>query len=207
MTPEPADRVIAVILAAGLGTRMLGPNKLLEALDGRPIVRHVADAALASRAARVVVVLGHEANRVREALRELDVDFVDNPGFLEGMASSIRSAVTSHGVLASAMVFCLADMPRVSTEVIDALIAAHQGRPQALACQPMHGGRRGNPVLWTRAAFPALSVLTGGEGARELLAKHRDRVERVEVDCPGILLDIDTAADLAALRSEPRGPA
>lgn len=204
MSPEPTDRVIAVILAAGLGTRMQGPNKLIEVLEGHPIVRHVAVAALASRASRVAVILGHEADRVREALRDLDVDFVDNPGYREGMASSIRTAVESHGPRSSALVFCLADMPRVSTEVIDALVSAKRLQPEALGFQPVHAGQRGNPVLWTCAAFPELLSLSGAEGARVLLERHRDRIMAVEVNCPGILLDIDTAADLAASRSLPR---
>lgn len=207
MLSAPANPVIAVILAAGLGTRMRGPNKLLEAFEGQPIVRHVALAALASRADRVAVVLGHEANRVREALQDLDVDFVDNPDYQEGMAASIRSAVASHGIQASALVFCLADMPRVSAEVINALIDAHHSQTQPLACQPVHEGRRGNPVLWASAAFPELLRLTGAEGARILLEKHRDHVKAVDVNCAGILLDIDTAADLAVLRSQSQGQA
>lgn len=205
MFSVPSDPVIAVILAAGLGTRMRGPNKLLEAFEDQPIVRHVALAALASRADRVAVVLGHEAGRVREALQDLDVDFVDNPGYQEGMAASIRSAVVSLGVQAGALLFCLADMPRVSAKVIDALIDAHRSQPQAMACQPVHEGRRGNPVLWASAAFPELLRLTGAEGARILLERHRDHVKAVDVNCAGILLDIDTAADLAALRSQPEG--
>lgn len=201
MSPEacPIPHVVVSILAAGLGTRMLGPNKLLEPLEGRSLVRHVAEAALASRAARVAVVLGYEASRVREALAGLALDRVHNPVFAEGMASSIRAVVASHGQQASAIIFCLGDMPRVTPAVINALIDAHAAHPGALACQPVFEGRRGNPVLWSARAFPALLELTGTEGARRLLQEFRAEVRETPVDCPGILIDVDTPSDLATL--------
>lgn len=191
--------VVVAILAAGLGTRMPGRNKLLELLAGQPLLRHVAEAALASKAARVVVVLGHESPQVRVALAGLMLDLVENPAYAEGMAASIRAAVASHGAAAAAMVFCLGDMPRVTMAVIDALIAAHAEHPEALACQPLFEGRRGNPVLWSARMFAELLALSGGEGARSLLQKHRGKVCEVVVNCPGVLLDVDTPADLALL--------
>lgn len=183
---------------------MQGPNKLLEDWRGRPLLRHVVDAALTSRAAHTVVVLGHEADRVRAALAGLPVQFVDNPEYEEGMAASIRAAVGAVDASASAMLFCLADMPRVSTAVLDALIDAHQADPTALAIQPEHAGRRGNPVLWQSASFADLLQLSGVEGARPLLQRHAPRVRAVTVSDESIFLDVDTPEDLARLRHVPR---
>lgn len=203
----PSPQVVVAILAAGLGTRMPGRNKLLELLDGRPLLRHVAEAALASGAASVVAVLGHEAERARAVLAGLPLDAILNPDYEEGMAASIRCAVKSHGAQASAMIYCLGDMPRVTPEVLDALIEAHAAHPDAAACQPVFGGRRGNPVLWSARVFDDLRALSGAEGARSLLKKYRDEVRDVAVACAGILLDVDTPDDLAALTAQAARPA
>lgn len=203
MPPEENADVVVAILAAGLATRMQGRNKLLEPIGGRSLVRQVAEAAKHSLASGVVVVLGHEADRVRGALAGLDLDFAYNRDYADGMASSIRTAVRSLGSKVSGVIFCLGDMPRVTTEAIDALIGAHRESPDCLAFQPAFGGRRGNPVLWAGRAFPELLSLSGAEGARPLLQRHRDQVREVPVNCPGILLDIDTPEDLAALAAAP----
>lgn len=193
-----ADVVTAVVLAAGLGRRMLGPNKLLLPVHGEAMVRRVVEQALASRCGRVLVVLGFEAARVRQALEDLPVEFVVNEGFEEGLGSSVRA-----GALAvrdgSAAVICLGDMPLVDAPVIDALIHAYETGAGVKACQPLYDGRRGNPVLWGADCLPDLRRLGGDEGARALLLRLGGALALVDAPSPAVLRDIDTPDDLRSL--------
>lgn len=193
--------VAAAVLAAGLSRRMGKDNKLLQEIDGAPMVRKVVEQALASQCDRVMVVLGHEADKVRAALHGLAVQFVDNFEYEEGLAASVRAAAaaTDNG---EALLVCLGDMPRVSAAVFDQLINAYRCQPDKAAYQPEFEGRRGNPVLWAPDAVSALAGLHGDEGARSLLRTHGDRIKLVSVQSDGILMDIDTPQALQAARQQ-----
>lgn len=117
--------VVAAILAAGLSRRMGAVNKLVQEIDGVPMVRQVAQQVLASRCSRVIVVLGHEAGAVREAFSGLDVEFVTNNDYHEGLAASVRIAARAARD-GEALLICLGDMPSVSELVINQLIDAYQ---------------------------------------------------------------------------------
>ena len=195
--------VAAVVLAAGRATRFAadgeqGDSKVYAELDGRPLVAHVVEAAASSRAAPIVVVTGRDAERATSALAGYAVEFVHNPLFAEGMASSIAAGLAAVPAGTEAVLVLLADMPRVAPATLDALIVAF-GRERPDAVVPVHGGRRGNPVLIGRGLFPALMRLTGDEGARRILADGAHRVLSCAVDDPGVLLDVDTRAALDAL--------
>jgi molybdenum cofactor cytidylyltransferase len=188
----------AIVLAAGRSTRMGGPNKLLAEADGKPLVRHVVEAALRSTAA-VAVVTGHAHADVEAALAGLRVPLVHNPRYAEGMATSLQAGIGALSPRAKAALVLLGDMPRVSTALIDRLIAAFRAAPDCAALVPTHRGQRGNPVLLSRSLFPAIMALKGDAGARGLLRDLPGVVE-LPVDDPGILLDIDTPEALATLR-------
>jgi molybdenum cofactor cytidylyltransferase len=196
----------AIILAAGQSSRFRASGgseatKLVADLDGRPIVRRVAEAAVRSRARPVVVVAGHARNPVEEALAGLEVELAFNPEFARGLASSLRVGLAAMpGDIAGALVL-LGDMPWIESRLIDALIDAYLKRKDALAAVPVHDGRRGNPVLLGRGLFEAAMRLEGDEGARRLVAALAPR-ECVEVAAPdpSAILDIDTPGDLAAAR-------
>lgn len=199
-----ALEVAAVVLAAGRGTRFgagESDSKVLALLEGRPLVTHVVEAALASRARPVIVVTGQGGARCAALLAGTVVHFAYNPAFATGMASSLRTGLAALPEAAEAAVVMLADMPRVRAATIDALVAAFlEERSDAVV--PICAGRRGNPVLVSRALFPALMGLTGDEGARRVLADAACRVIRLPVDDPGILADVDTRDALAALACE-----
>jgi molybdenum cofactor cytidylyltransferase len=200
-TSEP--RVAAIVLAAGRASRM-GSNKLLAELDGMPIVRRTVTAALASQARPVVVVTGHEAAAVREALSGLDITFAHNPAYAEGMSTSLRAGLAAAGPIDAALV-CLGDMPRLLARHLDAVIAAHRGHEAAAETiiVPTYDRKRGNPVLWPRRYFAEIAHLTGDVGARALIERYADHVCFLPIDDPAILVDVDTPAALAALRGEP----
>ena len=192
--------VAAVILAAGRSTRMGGPNKLLAELNGKPLVRIVAEQALASKAQGVVVVTGHQADQVERALQGLNVTFVRNPDFAEGLASSVKAGIAAVPQSADGAVICLGDMPLISAHLIGRLIETFAPDRGNLIAVPVSDGRRGNPVLWSRRFFNELMTLDGDIGARHLIAKHSEAVAEVPVEGLEAFLDIDTPQALEAAR-------
>ena len=201
MTARPA--VGAVVLAAGLSRRMGGANKLLLEQGGVAIVARSADAALASRARPVVVVVGHDSERVRAALAGRGVVFVQNPEPSAGLASSLRLGIAALERVDGAVV-CLGDMPWVRAEHIDALIAAFDASAARPICVPTWERKRGNPVLWPARYFAEIAALTGDRGAHPLLEAHAREICFVPVADAGVTLDVDTPEALEAASAETR---
>ncbi len=197
-------RIGAIVLAAGQSSRFRarrgsGATKLIAKLDGKPLVRRVAEAALAAKARPIVVVTGYARGSVEAAVADLDVGFAFNPEFASGLASSLRVGLSAMPTDVLGAVVLLGDMPWIESRLIDALIDAFLARKEALAAVPLREGRRGNPVLLGRRLFGAAMGLEGDEGARRLIGAL-SASELVEVDAPhaGVAFDIDTPDDLAA---------
>jgi molybdenum cofactor cytidylyltransferase len=193
-TRAPA-RIAGVLLAAGTSSRFGEDNKLLSTVDGDPLVRHAARTLLAASVAPVVVVVGHEADRVIDALDGLDVDFVRNDDYRDGQSTSVRAGIrTVTDRDADAAVVALGDMPFVDPGTVRTLVAAYEaGVGDALAAA--HGGERGNPVLFDRRFFDALTRVDGDVGGRRILLES-DRSACVEVPDSGVRRDIDEPEDL-----------
>jgi molybdenum cofactor cytidylyltransferase len=200
--PAPRDpKVAALVLAAGRGTRMGGPNKLSAELGGKPLVRHAVEAALRSRARPVIAVTGHEPERVAAALAGLDVVCVHNPSYAEGLSTSLKAGLAALPDDVDGAVVLLGDMPRVTAALIDDLIAAFAPAEGALAVVPVRDGHRGNPVLFSRVFFPELQAVTGDVGARGLLGAHGEGVVEMVVSDDAAFLDVDTPEALDAARA------
>ncbi len=191
--------VTAVVMAAGQSRRMGSLNKLLADIDGVPMVARVVDAALASQAARVFVVVGHESDRVRRALEGRSVDFVVNPDYADGLSTSLRAGLAALDEKSQAALICLGDMPRLTAEQLDRLIAAYDPIEGRAICVPTYRGKRGNPVLWDRRFFEEMSDLSGDVGARHLIGANAEVVVEVEMDDDAVLIDIDSPSALTAL--------
>ena len=191
--------VAALVLAAGQSRRMVSANKMLVEVDGRAMVRHAAEAALASRTCPVVVVTGHAPEAVAGALQGLDVTLVHNPDFADGLSTSLRTGIAALPGDADAVAVMLGDMPRVGPAVIDRLIAAYNPAEGRAIVVPTHRGKRGNPVLWDRRFFEAMRTVGGDTGARHLIGEHEELVAEVELPDDAVLLDIDTPEALARL--------
>jgi molybdenum cofactor cytidylyltransferase len=200
--PGSDHRIAAVVLAAGRSTRMGGPNKLLAEIGGRPLLRISVEEALRSRARPVIVVTGHEHERVEAALAGLDVVFVHNPDFADGLSASLKTGIAAVPPAADGAIVCLGDMPQVDARLIDRLLAAFDPARGRLVVVPTIAGRRGNPVVWSRRFFPDLATLTGDVGARGLIASHPEAVAEIAVEGGATLTDVDTPEALDALRSE-----
>ena len=200
MAQADMAHVAAIVLAAGRSSRM-GTNKLLEDLDGKPVVRHVVEAALASRCQSVSVVVGHQADEVAAALNGLDVRLVQNPGHAQGMATSLIAGVNTVPDTAKAALICLGDMPLVTPVMMNAILDGLARHVTARAVVPIAAGRRANPVLITRGLFEDVRTLSGDVGAKALLDRAGPDLIEVMIDDVAILLDVDTPEALAHARS------
>ena len=200
--PARAPRIAALVLAGGQSRRMGAINKLLADIDGTPMIRRVTDNVLSSRADPVVVVLGHEAERVRTALGGCPVTFAENPDFSDGLSTTLRTGLAALPSDIDGVVVCLGDMPKVSAEIIDRMIAAFDPIEGRAIVVPTRRGKRGNPVLFAKRFFEEMGQVSGDTGARHLIGNHNDIVVEIEVDDDAVLLDVDTPAALKALKDE-----
>lgn len=192
-------KIAAVVLAAGRSSRMAARNKLMEEVDGEPIVRRVVGLALGSGADPVIVVTGFDASRIGAALSDLKVTIVDNSDFEAGLSSSLKAGLIALSPDVDGALILLGDMPAVDTGVLDTLVEAFTSRDAI--CVPVHQERRGNPVLWGASYFAQMMRLTGDIGAKTMLAQHTALVTEVPVGSDSIFADVDTPADLARLRT------
>jgi CTP:molybdopterin cytidylyltransferase MocA len=189
------DELVAVVLAAGGGTRFAGPtHKLLADLDGVPVVVRSVQAVCAAGLGPVVVVTGAVAldDVLADAGLLEQVRVVENPRWSEGQAGSLRTGLAEAERLgAAAVVVGLGDQPMVSEEAWRRVGHEDSDRPIAVAT---YDGRRRNPVRLHRSVWGELRE-DGDEGARELMRRRPELV--VEVPCPGEPADIDTLEDLS----------
>ena len=200
--PEHGRQVAAVVLAAGRSTRMGAINKLIAEIGGKPLVRIAAEHALASRAKPVIVVTGHEREKVEGALASLPVRFVHNPDYAEGLGTSLKVGIAAVPADADGAIVCLGDMPQVDAALIDKLLAAFDPEGGALVVVPTFGGRRGNPVVWARRFFHDLTAISGDIGARHLIGNYSEAVAEVPVAGEAALRDVDTPESLSAVKAE-----
>jgi molybdenum cofactor cytidylyltransferase len=203
--PPRGRRTAAIMLAAGRSTRMGGANKLLATIAGKPLVRIAVEQALASRAEPVIVVTGHERGRVEAALSDLNVRLVHNPDYALGLSTSLKTGLGAVPDDVDSAIVCLGDMPQVTTALIDRLIATFDPQRNALVVVPTIGGKRGNPVVWSRQFFPDLMRLDGDVGARHLIGANADVVAEVSFEDAGALIDVDTPEALVAVRADMEG--
>jgi molybdenum cofactor cytidylyltransferase len=183
----------AVVLAAG-GSRRMGTQKLLLPFGGSTIVETVVRAALEASLQGAVVVLGADEDRVREKLAPYPVTFTVNADWERGMLSSVKTGFEALPERATAAVVMLGDQPFVKPETIDELVARYRETRKGIVL-PVHGGRRGHPVL-IDAKYKAEIVALGPEGTlRDIVHAHAGEILEVEIDDPDILRDIDTPED------------
>ena len=200
--PQRAAKIAGILLAAGKSTRM-GSNKLLTSVSGKPMIRHSAEALLASSAGPVLVVTGHERERVVEALQGLAVQFIDNPAYASGLASSLKAGLAAVPADADGAIVALGDMPLVAGRHVNRLIAAFSPAEKRTIIVPVHGGERGNPVLWGREHFEEMLSLDGDRGAKSLMEKHEDHITEIAMRSDAVLADFDTPEALARLTPHP----
>lgn len=196
------SRIGAVLLAAGLSQRFGSGSKLLADLGGEPLIRHAARAICASGLADVVVVTGREAEACRAALTDLPVRFIHNAQWEDGMGASIALGVSALAADLDGAFIVPGDMPFLTHELFHALIRAFEESGAQLAVFPvLADGIQRAPVLWPRRLLQRLASLSGPAGGKALLRDSAGDTCAVTVADSSLLMDIDTADDLAAARA------
>jgi molybdenum cofactor cytidylyltransferase len=198
----------AVLLAAGRSSRLgtAADSKLLLpwGSDDEPMVAVVAQTLCEAGFGQIVAVLGHRAEDVELALEPLPLTTVLNPDYAAGLSTSIAAGVSALPQ-AVGYLFALADMPSLRVATVRALCQAFEELDSAAIVVPVHGQRRGNPVLFGGHFRTELLGLEGDRGARRLLSVFADRVREVEVDDPGIHVDVDTEESYGRHRGRETG--
>lgn len=184
--------VAGVVLAAGASTRF-GRNKLLLTLDGESLARRAANAALAAGLRPVVVVLGHDAERVGDELMGLGVRAVVNSNHARGMNSSLAAGIAALPEEAEAAVVQLADMPRVTAEMVARLVTVFRETRAPLVASD-YGGVHAPPTLYARALFPELGGPEGDGCGKRVVRRYENEVVRVAFPAEA-LADVDRVED------------
>jgi molybdenum cofactor cytidylyltransferase len=192
------ERVAGVVLAAGVSSRM-GSNKMLLQVGGRTLVRRAVSTALSGGLHPVLVVVGHESERVRAELSDLSCTPVLNPDYASGMNTSLRAGIMALPDDVSAAVVLLGDMPLVEASMVRALLDAFR-RENAPLVVSTYGEVVAPPILYGRSLFPELRALTADACGKRVVKQHRE--EALELSWPSeALTDLDLPGDLQRVRA------
>lgn len=200
-------RISGIVLAGGSSSRLGSPKQLLD-FEGRPLLQHAVDAMEKSGLYDVVVVLGHQAEKVAAAIQiGPGSRTVVNPDYAQGQATSLRVGLTAVDERSDAAVVILGDQPAVNALMVRTIAETYLATGGKVV-QATFGGMPNHPTLFDKELWPQLQAIEGDKGAREILSKNPEWVVRVELggDLPA---DLDTWEDYERLtgRSRPRGGA
>lgn len=201
--------VCAIILAAGRSRRM-GVQKLLLPFGGRTVIGHIAEQIIRGHIAQTIAVVCQDAAAVRQALSGLGVAFVVNPDPDGDMLSSVRCGLRAMPPDAEALLVALGDQPAITAELVQQMVRAYRPAAGGGIVVPVHGGRRGHPILFS-AAYRQ-EILTGYDqvGLRGLLQAHPQDVLELPAGSPSVLADMDCPEDysreLARFLADRSGP-
>ena len=197
-----SEKIAVVILAAGSSRRMVGTNKLLESINGLPMIEHVVRSALSSNADYVVVVTGHDAKFIEKRLEQYDVKIVRNADYVSGVLGSVRLGLAVLPPDIAGAVILPADMPAFTEDYIDKLIEAFdftaKRRPVVL---PVFNSVRHNPVLWPRDLFNVVKIVPEDSQFVPALIEHSDYIKEIPLKDDLPLTDINTRGDLTKFLS------
>jgi molybdenum cofactor cytidylyltransferase len=198
----------AVALAAGLSTRM-GKNKLLLDFKTKPLITHAVDTLLASEVDEVVVVLGHEADKVRDKLQGRQVRLVQNPDYCEGLSTSVRVGVRAVSPQAEGIMIYLADQPLLESADLNYIVRAftYAKTVNKRIVVPVFNGQRGNPVILDSSYKEAILGVVGDIGCRGVIKRYPDEVFVIEMENDHVVRDVDNIDDYeqVLLGAKPKG--
>jgi molybdenum cofactor cytidylyltransferase len=187
--------ISAILLSAGESKRMGSRNKLLLPFGSTTLIEQSVDHLLGSKAQEVIVVLGHEATRVREVLTGRKLKFVENHHYREGMTSSIQAGLRAIASEANGMMICLSDLPNIDAKEFDTIIDVFEAgskQNEKLIVVPTHRDKRGNPVIF--ASHYRAQILSHEEpgGCKGVIEQNLDQVVDAVMSTAHVLEDIDT---------------
>src|SRR5215213_7432008 len=197
------NRISAIVLAAGAGSRF-GGGKLLAEYRGRPLIEATLLGLREAPVDETIVVVGDDAEGLRGLCESYGVRLVENPEWAEGMATSVKKGLAACSPDADAAVVVLGDQPLVGAGAVERLVEAYEGG--AAVAVATYGGERRNPALFTRRMWPMLEEeLSGDEGARGFMRRHPEMVAEVPCDDVADPTDVDTVEDLRRLEARGLG--
>ena len=190
--------ISAVILAAGESRRMGKQNKLLLPVCGEALLVKLVKSVCDSDVDQVLVVIGHEAEKIRLEINNLPLSFVYNPNFREGMTTSIKSGLKEVSPDCDGFLICLADMPFINTTEINKLVHAYihnRIKEKRLIVVPVFQGHRGNPVLFSSEFRNDILEHKKESGCKGVIMNNYEYVKEIEMDDDNMLFDVDTMED------------
>ena len=196
--------ISALVLAAGEGKRF-GGTKQLEIVRGKPLIQHAVDAASGAGVGEIVVVLGHDALGVRDALDLPEgARFIVNERYAQGQSTSLAAGLGALDPSSEAAVVLLADQPGIGSRHVASLVTVLRNESREIVRIRFRDGP--GPAIIARSVWDEAIALTGDTGARALFEARPDRVRWVVVD-EDTPVDVDRRADLERVKSEaPRPP-
>lgn len=191
------DQIYGLVLAAGMARRM-GTTKQLLPFGDKTVLQTVVDTLVDAKLAGVAVVLGHDAEAVRDSLRGRPVRFCVNEAYREGMFSSVLCGLRALPADADAALIALGDQPQIALNAVRAVAQAYREGDKGIVV-PVSGERRGHPVLIDLSRYRReILSLSGDRGLKPVVRGHPEDTLEVPVDDEGILRDLDTPADYRA---------
>lgn len=188
-----------IVLAAGKSTRMRGRNKLLIKIDGKPIIRRVVEAALNSKVDEVIVVLGWEADRLRELLTDLPCRLILNKNYGRGQSSSLKAGLREVAEATRAILVLPGDVALIDSRSIN-LVVEEYNRAKASIVVAAHEGRLGHPILLDKKLFPEIEQIDEETfGLKFVVKKHQNEMRLIEAGSANVLRDVDAPEDLEQL--------
>ncbi len=198
--------ISAIVLAAGESKRMGAQNKLLLPLGEKTLIENSVDNILASDVSEVVIVLGHQAERVKEVLQNrlpnCRMKFVENSAYQEGMTTSIQTGMKAIAADSEGVMVCLSDLPFLQTDELNELIhafgeAVKKNEKQIVL--PAFQGQRGNPVIFSVYYKSEILAYQGLNGCQGVIKQNPAQVLKIEMRTANALKDIDTKSDYETL--------
>ncbi len=197
-TEKEDPKIAALILAAGQSRRMGPENKLLALIDDKPILRHVAENLASAGFENMSMVVGHEADQVRNLVWDMPIDIIENPDYAEGLSTSLKAGMRNLQDDFEGVIVCLGDMPFVSPDQFQKMIDAFDPIEGRAIVVPTFKGKRGNPVLLSSQFAEEVEKISGDMGAKAIISENDHLVHSVEFDSDAIFTDIDTPQMLKA---------
>lgn len=189
-------KIAVLLLAAGQSRRMGPQNKLLALVDGKPMLRHVAEAISQSDADHVLMITGHDADNVLKTIWDLDIASAQNPDYADGISTSVKLGFKILSSDYDGVLVCLGDMPFVTSDILNKMIDAFDPVEKRAIIAPVLNGKRGNPVLISTELNDDIQSISGDIGAKALITENEDLVHTIEFDSTSIFTDIDTPQSL-----------
>ena len=201
MTPQsPQPHITVIILTAGMSSRYRRKNKLLLRFGKSTVLQTVIEAVSAKEISDIIVVTGHDREKIADLVNYYPVRIAHNSDYLEGIASSIRCGVSASSPDTKGFMICLGDMPLITAELLERLIEAFNSAPQSAVVIPKFKKRYGNPVVFSSVYRDELLQVKGDMGARSVYERHADSIVEVRVEEERVFFDVDTMKDYDLLK-------